>query len=104
VPIKRDVNTRVPQNRESKHATLVPEEELLPHSELGREDRSKVLEQELYQTRIKIQRALIEQDAILKTMKEDHIFIPRLTFSWNRRHAGISTMAYSYGMQARVRN
>jgi hypothetical protein len=82
----------------------VPEEELLPHSELGREDRSKVLEQELYQTRIKIQRALIEQDAILKTMKEDHIFIPRLTFSWNRRHAGISTMAYSYGMQARVRN
>lgn len=102
VPIKRDVNEPPPQARESKYATLVPEDELLPHAELGREDRYKVLEQELYQTRIKIQRALIEQDAILKTMKEDNIFIPRLTFSWNRRHAGISTMAYSYGMQARI--
>ena len=73
VPIKRDVNEPPPQARESKYATLVPEDELLPHAELGREDRYKVLEQDLHQTRIKIQRALIEQDAILKTMKEDKL-------------------------------
>ena len=43
VPIKRDVNEPPPQARESKYATLVPEDELLPHAELGREDREESL-------------------------------------------------------------
>jgi len=85
----------------SNYATMVPEEEMLLPAEMGVEDGVKVLSQELELVRTKIRMALVEQNEIVETMRQETIQVPRISFAWNQQFKGIHTTRYLYAMQKR---